>query len=75
MLCRAMSGGYRYKKTKDGALKPKPDKDDKEGYSHIADTLQYVALVVHGGMTDYVASHLWRRKKPDRPKIMASAWT
>jgi hypothetical protein len=75
MLCRAMSGGYRYKKTKEGALKPKPDKDDKEGFSHIADTLQYVALVVHGGLTDYVARHLWRKKKPDKPKVSAAAWT
>ena len=75
MLCRAMSGGYRYKKTKDGALKPKPDKDDKEGFSHIADDLQYVSLVVHGGMVDYVAKHLWQKKKITGPKISAKAWT
>lgn len=75
MLCRAMSGGYRYKKTKDGALKPKPDKDDKEGFSHIADDLQYVSLVVHGGMTDYIAQHLWAKKKNKGPKVSPRGWT
>jgi hypothetical protein len=47
-LVRAMSGGYRYKKHKDGALRSVPEKFDKEGFSHIADCLQYVSLVVHG---------------------------
>ena len=75
MLCRAMSGGYRYKKTKDGALKPKPDKDDKEGFSHIADDLQYVSLVVHGGMTDYIAQHLFVKKRQKGPKVTSQAWT
>lgn len=53
-LCRAMSGGYRFTKTKQGALKPKPDKDDREGFSHVADCLQYVCLTLHGGMMPYV---------------------
>jgi len=74
-LCRAMSGGYRYKKTKDGALKPKPDKDDKEGFSHVADDLQYASLIVHGGMMDYVARHLWSKKKTGKQKVTASGWT
>ena len=52
LLCRAMAGGYRYKKKRDGALKPKPDKDDPEGFSHVADDLQYIALVVHGRHLD-----------------------
>ncbi len=75
MLCRAMSGGYRYKKTKDGALKPKPDKDDKEGFSHVVDDLQYISLIVHGGMQDYIAQRLWSKKKNTRPKISPRAWT
>lgn len=75
MLCRAMGGGYRYKRTKDGALKPKPDKDDKEGFSHVADDLQYVSLVVHGNMTDYIAQHVWRVKKKKGPRVGASGWT
>lgn len=74
-LSRAMAGGYRYKKNKEGALKPKPDKDDPEGFSHVADDLQYVSLVVHGQMLDYIAQHLWQRKKNKGPRISAAAWT
>jgi len=75
MLCRAMSGGYRYKKNKDGALKPKPDKDDKEGFSHVADDLQYVSLIVHGGLTNYVAEYLWAKRSRPIKKVSSSAWT
>jgi len=75
MLCRAMSGGYRYKKTKEGALKPQPEKNDKEGFSHVVDDLQYVSLIVHGGMVNYVATHLWGRKKSVRPRVTALGWT
>ena len=74
-LCRAMAGGYRYKKTKDGALKPKPDKDDPEGFSHVADDLQYVALVVFGNMTDYMARYLWKKPRQKRQGISAAGWT
>lgn len=74
-LCRAMSGGYRYTKTKDGNLKPKPDKDDKEGFSHVADDLQYVAEVVHGGMVEYIAQRLWRPRKPRGERITSQGWT
>ena len=74
-LCRAMAGGYRYKKTKDGALKPKPDKDDPEGFSHVADDLQYIALIVHGNMVDYVARHLWAKRKSTSQKVSAAGWT
>lgn len=74
-LCRAMAGGYRYKKTKEGALKPQPDKDDPEGYSHVADCLQYAALIVHGGMMGYVSSHLWQKRRHTGPKVTSAAWT
>jgi len=70
-----MSGGYRYTKTKDGNLKPKPDKDDKEGFSHVADDLQYVAEVVHGGMVEYIAQRLWRPRKPRGERITSQGWT
>ena len=75
LLCRAMAGGYRYKKTKDGALKTVPEKNDAEGYSHIVDDLQYIALIAHGGLTEYVAQNLWGRKKRNRPKITSAGWT
>lgn len=74
-LCRAMSGGYRFVAKKGtGAMRWVPDKDDKEGYSHVADCLQYAALVVHGGMMPYVFNML-RPPKVTKPALPSSAWT
>jgi len=70
-----MSGGYRFVKTKQGALKATPDKNDPEGYSHVADCLQYAALVVHGNMMDYITTRLNPRKKPMQPRVSALGWT
>jgi len=75
MLCRAMSGGYRFAKAKQGGLKPKPEKLDEEGYSHVADTLQYVALIVHGNMVNYVTQRIYERKKPTGPRPTSLGWT
>ena len=76
LLCRAMAGGYRYIKNKDGTLKTaKPDKNDPEGFSHVADDLQYVSLVVSGNLVDYVAQHVWGRRRTKRQKITAAGWT
>lgn len=75
MLCRAMSGGYRFTKTKQGALKPVPEKNDKEGFSHVADCLQYVCLCVHGNMMPYIVNHIRPRKPVNRPRISALGWT
>lgn len=73
-LCRAMSGGYRFTKTKQGGLRAVPEKNDPEGYSHVADCLQYACLVVHGGMMQYIAQEL--RPKPKRPTApSARGWT
>jgi hypothetical protein len=74
-LCRALAGGYRYKRTKEGALKPTPDKNEPEGYSHIADCLQYVSLIVHGGMMAYVGQYLWGRKRRKGQKVTPAGWT
>lgn len=74
-LCRAMGGGYRYKRMKDGALRPKPDKDDPGGHSHVADCLQYAALIVHGGMMSHVVSHLFAPKRRAIRRFSAAAWT
>jgi hypothetical protein len=68
-------GGYRYTRTKDGALRPKPEKNDPEGYSHVADALQYVALIVHGGMLPHVHDYLWGRKRRKGPRITSAGWT
>jgi hypothetical protein len=75
-LVRAMGGGYRYKRMKEGALRPKPNKDDAEGYSHVADCLQYAALIVHGGMMSHVVSYLFtpRRRHPGK-RVSSAAWT
>src|SRR5215468_5201519 len=59
-LVRAMSGGYRYARTKQGGLRAIPEKLDKEGFSHVADSLQYIALVVHGN----IVNELMRRSNP-----------
>jgi hypothetical protein len=73
-LCRAMSGGYRFMKMKTGALKVVPDKTDKEGYSHVADDLQYLALVVHGNLVPDITRRIRPRGKR-RPPVSAAGWT
>jgi hypothetical protein len=71
-----MNGGYRFKKHKDGALKAIPEKFDAEGWSHIMDALQYVCLVVHGGLVNSYAQRLIPRYKQATPiRITAAAWT
>jgi len=75
MLFRAMAGGYRFLKSKAGALRPTPDKQDPEGFSHVADTLQYVSLVVHGGLVSEFSARMNPIQRPPRPKISSSAWT
>ena len=75
MLCRAMSGGYRFAKAKQGGLKPKPEKLDEEGYSHVADTLQYVALIVHGNMVNYYVQRLYEKKRVPGPPVSSLGWT
>ncbi len=75
MLCRAMGGGYRFTKMKSGALRTVPEKNDKEGFSHVVDDLQYVALVVHGGVVPEITRRLQPRRKNTAPKFSARAWT
>jgi hypothetical protein len=75
-LVRAMSGGYRFKKHKDGALRAIPEKFDKEGFSHIADDLQYICLVVHGGLMSEYARRLVPRVRRAVPvRVSAAGWT
>lgn len=73
-LVRAMAGGYRYTRKKvDGQRKPKPDKNE---FSHVADTLQYVCLVATGGMLQYIMTDLTPRRRQNlgsRPT--AASWT
>lgn len=74
-LCRAMSGGYRFAKTKAGALKPTPDKNDREGFSHVADALQYICLVVHGNLLGTISTYLIPRTRKPTQRFSAAAWT
>jgi hypothetical protein len=73
-LCRAMSGGYRFTKLKTGALRTVPDKTDKEGYSHVADDLQYLALVVHGGIVPEISRRI-RPHTKKRTAVSSQGWT
>lgn len=75
MLFRAMAGGYRFLRAKAGALRPTPDKNDPEGYSHVADTLQYVALIVHGGLVHEYVAHMTPRSQGPQRRISSAAWT
>lgn len=70
---RALAGGYRYAKTKQGLRKPLPNKNE---YSHIIDALQYACLAAHGRMTEMVGRHLGRRaKKSVTPRVTSASWT
>ncbi|CAB4125124.1 hypothetical protein UFOVP55_62 [uncultured Caudovirales phage] len=72
-LIRALSGGYRYGKTRGGVRKAVPEKNE---HSHIADAFQYACVAAHGGMTDMIASKLrGGRRAGGRQKVSASAWT
>lgn len=71
-LIRGLGGSYRYGKTKLGTRKPVPDKNE---FSHVADTLQCVALAVHGGMIDYIASRLTPRKRQNQGRVTKGGWT
>ena len=76
LLVRGLNGGYRFTKQKTGAMRTVPDKNDREGFSHVQDDLQYVALVVNGGLMPRIAERL--RAKGGRrrgPRPTAAGWT
>lgn len=71
-LVRALSGGYRFARTKAGQRKPTPDKNK---FSHIADALQYAALAVHGGMQGIITRQLHRPVRRQQQRMPSGAWT
>ena len=71
-IVRALSGGYRYAKTRAGVRKPKPDKNK---YSHVADALQYACVAAHGGMVGMISSRLGGSRRREPKRIGAAAWT
>jgi hypothetical protein len=74
-LCAAMSHGYRFKKTKEGALKPTPEKNDPEGYSHVCDDLQYVCLIIHGNVVPAIMSRLNPPRSNPNAGVPVQGWT
>jgi len=74
-LCRGMSGGYRFKKTKEGSLRALPDKNSPEGFDHVCDCLQYVSQVVSGGLVNQYIQRSLPRKKIPHTAISALGWT
>jgi len=74
-LIRGLAGGYRFTRTRDGKMKPQPEKNDKDGFSHGQDTLQYVCLVVNGGLVPVISKLLYPKPKVVRPKFTSEAWT
>jgi hypothetical protein len=73
-LIRALGGGYRFEFAKvTGLRKPAPKKDN---FSHVADTLQYVCLVCHGGMLGAIARRMQpNTKRPSGAPVSAAGWT
>lgn len=72
-LVRGLMGGYKFERSKKGERKPKPAKNE---YSHVADALQYVALVAHGGALQYIVSSLApRRRQQGGGGVSAAGWT
>ena len=71
-IMRALSGGYRYSKTKAGQRKPTPDKNQ---FSHPMDALQYAALAAHGGMVSGVIMNRMRRVTRTATPVSSAAWT
>lgn len=72
-LIRALSGGYRYGKTRNGQRKLVPDKNE---YSHVMDAFQYACVTAHSGMNDMIVNRMRRRNNPGgRSRVSARAWT
>lgn len=71
-LIRAMSGGYRFAKMKNGMRKAVPDKND---FSHVADAFQYACVATHGGLSGMIATRLRGRQTGQGKKVPSGAWT
>jgi hypothetical protein len=71
-IIRALSGGYRYAKTRAGVRRALPEKNE---YSHIIDALQYACLATHNGMAGMISSRLFQKTNPNRKRVNAAAWT
>lgn len=73
MLVRAMNGAYRYGKTKQGVVKPLPEK--LHPWSDLADCLQYACLVYNSGMVNMIAKKIRPRVVKPREPLSSAGWT
>lgn len=75
MLVRALSGSYRYGKTKDGKSKPVPDKSHP--WSDLADALQYACSSANAGLRGSIMRRWTRERAPrrDQAPVSAAGWT
>jgi hypothetical protein len=73
MLVRAMNGAYRYGKTKQGVVKPLPEK--LHPWSDLADCLQYACLVYNSGMVNMIAKKIRPRVAKPREQVSSAGWT
>lgn len=76
-LVRALNGRYRYAKRRNGQLSPLPEK--LHPWSDLADDLQYLCLIIQGGMHEYIAGRINSAPKvtqvQQRPRFSSRAWT
>ena len=75
-LVQALNGRYRFAMRRSGQLAPLPEK--LHPWSDIVDALQYLCLAAHGGLTDYVANRMERKRNADKnpPRSLpVGAWT
>jgi hypothetical protein len=73
-LVLALASNYRYLKRRTGGFAPLPEKSHP--WSDLADALQYLCLVAHGGQSDYIARRMGRMgnaKVTQAPPV--GAWT
>ncbi len=73
MLVRALNGAYRYGKTKQGVVKPLPEK--LHPWSDLADCLQYACLVYNSGLINMIAKRIKPKMKAPRERPSAAGWT
>jgi len=73
MLVRAMNGAYRYGKTKQGVVKPLPEK--LHPWSDLCDCLQYACLVYNSGMVNLIAKKIRPRINKPREQMSSAGWT
>lgn len=76
MLTLAMNGKYRYAKRRNGQTSPAPEKSHP--WSDLADDLEYLCLVVQGGMHEYIQNRLQAPPQvgaTQRRRVSAMGWT